>query len=83
MSGLAMSTAGVVVAFDVMDVDVVADLDPEGNPEEISVANFRFLAANAAASSADDFEVDDVDDEDEAAFPEIVEVGFENRCCCE
>ena len=75
VSGLAMSTAGVVVAFDGVDVEAVADLDPEGDAEEISAASFRFLAANAAASSADDFDVD------EAVFPETVDAGFEVRCC--
>lgn len=79
VSGLAMSTAGVVVALDGVDVEAVADLDPEGGPEEISAASFRFLAANAAASSADGFVVED--DPDEAVFPATVTVGFEARCC--
>lgn len=78
VSGRAMSTAGEVVVLEDADVVAVADLDPEGAPEDISAASFRFLAANAAASSADDFEVD----EDEADFPDTVDVGFVARCCC-
>lgn len=81
VSGLAMSTAGVVVAFDGVDVEAVADLDPEGDPEEISAASFRLLATNAAASSADDDDVAVDDDPDETVFPLTVAVGFEARCC--
>jgi hypothetical protein len=81
VSGLAMSTAGEVVVLVDADAEAVADLDPEGSPEDISAASFRFLATSAAASSADGFEVDD-DDEDEADFPDTVEVGFMARCCC-
>lgn len=82
VSGLAMSTAGVVVALDGVEVEAVADLDPEGDPEEISAASFRFLAANdAVTSSADDDLVAVDDDPDKAVFPVIAAVGFETLCC--
>jgi hypothetical protein len=82
VSGLAMSTAGEVV-FDGPNVEAAVDRDPV---PEISAASFRFLATNAASSSAELGLVScfDADEEVETDFSELAVVGgvdFESRCC--